>query len=182
MDPLIESRFLVQSTLIVTAPLSENASNTQTDTYTTRLMQSVTDRNQTRLRQKDTSVSRARTQAAALQQWYPVMPSSTGRSPDPRFCCARALLKTFEHMLSHMRANSRLLAGSTAPLPLLITWQSLFHFRKRCVLVLVPGAPGLASSEAWCTRIWHAMVPTLRDAPVDEYSRCCMRSTDSPQQ
>lgn len=62
---------------------------------------------------------------------------------------------------------------------------ALFHFRKRCVLVLVPNAPvlaGMASTEVWCTKSCRAMVPTLREAVVEDYSRCWIRSSDSARQ
>lgn len=62
---------------------------------------------------------------------------------------------------------------------------SFLSLQEEVTAFLVPGATelaGMASSEAWCTKSWHAMVPTLRDVLVDDYSRCWTGSTDSPWQ
>lgn len=61
---------------------------------------------------------------------------------------------------------------------------ALFHFRKRFAPVSVPCSTrdGWWSSEAWCTKRWHAMGPAWRDAAVDDYSRCRIGSTDSLRQ
>ena len=61
----------------------------------------------------------------------PVMSASVGRRREPRLCYARAFVKTFKHMLSHMCASSRLCAGSRAQNPYHMA--ALFYFTTRGV-------------------------------------------------